>query len=79
MNNTATNNPLVRKAILSAKAWSKKARKDILIQTPTACKFQKLHVPGVGYTYYIKDANGNDLGTVDKGLSGQMEYLIKLR
>jgi hypothetical protein len=41
---------------LSTKTFSKKAKQEVLSLLPSSKFITKVHVPGVGYTYFIKDA-----------------------
>lgn len=47
------------RTLLSTKTFGKTAKKEVFAQLQNARKIQKLHVSGVGYVYYIKDAANN--------------------
>ncbi len=60
----------------SEKTFNKKVKKEILNLMPTANNFKKLHVAGVGYVYFIKDENNNNLGKVFKEIRNGMKIYI---
>lgn len=54
------------------KTFNKKVKSQTVELMPTAKKFKKLHVPGIGYVFYIKDENNNTIGKVYKEIKKGM-------
>ena len=48
------------------KTFNNKVKAQTVQLIPTAKKFKKLHVSGIGYVFYIKDENNNTIGKVYK-------------
>lgn len=46
---------------LKAMTFSKKAKSEIVALLPNAASFKKLHVAGIGYVFYIKNAAGETI------------------
>lgn len=58
------------------KTFNKKVKKQLLDLMPSAKKFKKSHVAGVGYVYFIKDESNNTIGKTFKVVSkGMMIYV----
>tara|TARA_R110001606_G_scaffold27275_2_gene87363 strand:- start:46 stop:258 length:213 start_codon:yes stop_codon:yes gene_type:complete len=58
------------------KTFNKKVKAQTIKLIPTAKKFKKLHVPGIGYVFYIKDEKSNTVGKVYKNF-GKGMIIIK--
>jgi hypothetical protein len=48
--------------ILKSMTFSKQCKKEIAALLPTAKRFSKVHVAGIGYVFYIKNAEGITIG-----------------
>ena len=48
------------------KTFNKTLKKMIVEELPEAKSFRKLHVAGMGYVFYIKNSNGENIGHVYK-------------
>ena len=59
------------------KTFNKKVKAQVIELMPTAKKFTKKHVPGVGYVFYIKNDNDKTIGQVFKEYGVGMKIYIK--
>lgn len=58
------------------KTFNKKVKAQLVELFPAATHTRKLHVAGMGYVIYIKNANGDNLGYVYKEIRGGMNFSI---
>ena len=58
------------------RTFNKNVKREVLNLMPTAKSFKKSHIAGVGYVYFIKDANKNTLGKVFKEVRNGMKIFI---
>jgi hypothetical protein len=66
---------MTNKVQTTAKTFNNKVKEQVLNLMPNARTFKKLHVPGAGYVFYIKDENNNTLGKVCKEKKGMLIYV----
>ncbi len=59
------------------KTFNKKVKSQVLNLMPTAKKFRKLHVPQIGYVFYIKDESDKTIAQVTKEFGVGMKIYIK--
>jgi hypothetical protein len=60
----------------SEKTFNKTVKAQVLELMPTAKRFNKKHVAGVGYVFYIKDEKNNTLGKVFKEVRNGMKIYV---
>lgn len=58
------------------KTLNKTIKRQLLALMPTAKKLIKRHVAGVGYVFFVKDANGGILGKTFKEVGSGMTIYV---
>lgn len=58
------------------RTFNKSIKTQVLNLMPNAKSFKKSHVAGVGYVYFIKDANKSILGKVFKEVNNGMKIFV---
>ncbi len=61
-----SNKAITERTIVTGQTINKKVKAVLMDQFPLSSVMVKRHVPGVGYTFYVKDTAGNTLGYVTK-------------
>lgn len=60
----------------SEKTFNKTVKAQVLELMPTAKRFKKKHVAGVGYVFFIRDEKNNTLGQVFKEVRNGMKIYV---
>lgn len=60
----------------SERTFNKTVKAEVLNLMPTAKSFKKSHVAGIGYVFFIKDANGITLGKAFKEVNNGMKIFV---